>query len=108
MTKAAARSVLTALLALALGLPALAQEEGPNDIRDCYAISGETRYGAIAFKHIVVVTNRCDLTLQCEVWTDVDPSPRQSLTVGPKSSGEVIVRANSPSRAFKAFGECKQ
>jgi hypothetical protein len=41
------------------------------------------------------------------VWTDVDPSPRQPLSVGPKGTGEVIVRAVSPARAFKAFGECK-
>jgi hypothetical protein len=42
------------------------------------------------------------------VWTDVDPSPKQPLTVGPKGTGEVIVRAVSPARAFKAFGECKK
>jgi len=108
MTTATARPALALLLALAFGLTALAQEGDGDDVRNCYAVSGETRYGAVAFKHIVVVSNRCDLTLQCEVWTDVDPSPRQSLTVGPKSSGEVIVRANSPSRAFKAFGECKK
>lgn len=108
MMRIVARSLCAAVLALTLGLPALAQEDGADDIRNCYAISGETRYGALAFKHIVVVSNRCDITLQCEVWTDVDPSPRHSLTVGPNASGEVLVRANSPSRAFKAFGECKK
>lgn len=105
---AVARSLLAILLVLGLAVPALAQSEGGDDIKNCYSIHGETRYGAIAFKHVVVVTNRCDLTLQCEVWTDVDPSPRQSLTVGPNSSGEVIVRANSPAREFKAYGECKK
>jgi hypothetical protein len=105
---ALARSLFATLLVLGLAVPALAQGEGRDDIKNCYSINGETRYGAIAFKHVVVVTNRCDFTLQCEVWTDVDPSPRQSLTVGPNSSGEVIVRANSPSREFKAYGECKK
>jgi hypothetical protein len=42
------------------------------------------------------------------VWTDVDPSPKQSTTVGPKGTSETIIRNNSPSRAFKAFGECKK
>jgi len=48
------------------------------------------------------------MTLQCEVWTDVDPSPKHSLSVGPNSSEEVIVRGTSPARAFKAYGECKK
>ncbi|MGB8329539.1 MAG: hypothetical protein WCE62_05380 [Polyangiales bacterium] len=106
--KAIARSLLAALFVLALGLSALAQEQGDNDVKNCYAVHGESRYGAVAFKHVVVVTNRCDLTLHCEVWTDVDPEPKHALTVGPNSSGEVIVRANSPARAFTAFGECKK
>ncbi len=43
-----------------------------------------------------------------QAWTDVDPSPRQPVSVGPKGTGEVIVRAVSPSRSFKAYGECKK
>ncbi len=107
--KYAVRTVLSVLFVFALAVPA------PNDVRaegteiqDCYSVHGEARYGALAYKHIVIVTNRCDIELQCEVWTDVDPTPRQPLTVGPKGTGEVIVRAVSPARAFKAFGECKK
>jgi len=106
--KALARSVFAALFVLALALPALGQGEGGDDIKNCYNVYGEARYGALAYKHVVIVSNRCDITLQCEVWTDVDPSPKHSLTVGPKSSGEVIVRVNSPARSFKAYGECKK
>ncbi len=106
--KAVARSVFTALFVLAMSLPALGQAKGGDDIKDCYSVHGEARYGAFAYKHVVIVTNRCDVTLQCQVWTDVDPSPKQSVTVGPKGTGEVIVRNNSPARAFKAFGECKK
>jgi hypothetical protein len=106
--KAVASSILAAVFVLAMTPPALGQGESGDDIKNCYTVHGETRYGALAYKHIVVVTNRCDLTLQCQVWTDVDPSPKQSVTVGPKGTGEVLVRNNSPSRVFKAFGECKK
>jgi hypothetical protein len=104
--KVVARFVFAALFVLAATLPALGQGEGGDDIKNCYSVHGEARYGALAYKHIVIVTNRCDVSLQCQVWTDVDPSPKHSVSVGPKGTGEVIVRNNSPSRSFKAFGEC--
>lgn len=106
--KAVARFVFAALFVFAVTLPALGQEEGGDEIKDCYNVHGEARYGALAYKHIVIVTNRCDMSLQCEVWTDVDPSPRLSVSVGPKGTTETVVRNNSPARAFKAFGECKK
>ncbi len=99
-----------ALLSWALGtvIPSAADADGGNEIKECYQVRGEARYGALAYKHVVIVSNRCDITLECEVWTDVDPTPRQRLTVGPKGEGEVIVRNNSPARAFKAFAECRK
>jgi hypothetical protein len=106
--KTVARFAFAALFVLAATFPALGQEGGRDDIKNCYNVHGEARYGALAYKHIVIVTNRCDVTLQCQVWTDVDPSPKQSTTVEPKGTSETIVRNNSPSRAFKAFGECKK
>lgn len=106
--KAIARSVFTALFVFAMTVPALGQGEDGDDIKSCYAVRGEARYGAFAYKHVVIVTNRCKATLQCEVWTDVDPSPKHSLTVEPNGSGEVIVRNNSPARSFKAFAECEK
>jgi len=102
--KAVATSLFAALFLLSAARSAVAD----GDMKNCYSISGEARYGALAYKHIVIVTNRCDVTLQCEVWTDVDPSPRQSVTVEPQSTAEVLVRAVSPARSFKAFGECKK
>jgi hypothetical protein len=105
--KHAARMIFAGLFALVLLLPGWNQAGAEEDVKNCYSVHGEARYGALAYKHVVIVTNRCEMNLQCEVWTDVDPSPRQSVSVGPKGTGEVIVRATSPSRSFKAFGECK-
>ena len=106
--KHAARLVLAGLFGVALAVPAWNGADASENIQNCYSVHGEARYGALAYKHVVIVTNRCDIELQCEVWTDVDPEPRQSLSVGPKGTGEVIVRATSPARAFKALGECKK
>ncbi len=106
--KAAARFALTAILVLSATLPALGQGGDGDDIKNCFNVHGEARYGALAYKHIVIVTNSCDISLKCQVWTDVDPSPKLSTSVGPKGTSETIVRNNSPSRVFKAFGECKK
>jgi hypothetical protein len=106
--KAVAKSVFAALFVLAVTIPALGQGGGEDDVKDCYSVHGEARYGALAYKHVVIVTNRCKVSLQCEVWTDVDPTPKHSLSVGPNGTGEVIVRSTSPARSFKAFGECKK
>jgi hypothetical protein len=107
--KHAARLVFVGLFGLVLTVPAWSgADTEEDDIRNCYSVHGEARYGALAYKHVVIVTNRCEIELQCQVWTDVDPEPRQSLTVGPKGTGEIIVRATSPARSFKAFGECKK
>ena len=107
--KHSARLIFASLLVLALAVPGWnAAQADEQDIKNCYSVHGEARYGALAYKHVVIVTNRCEIELQCEVWTDVDPSPRQPVSVGPKGTGEVIVRATSPARSFKAFGECKK
>jgi hypothetical protein len=73
---------------------------------DCFTVFGEARYGLTAYAHIVTVSNRCDFPLQCDVWTDRDPFPRQSLSVGPQGTAEFVVRPESESRVFQAFGDC--
>ncbi len=105
-----AKASLLALFVLALTLPSapLAADDSADSVKDCYTISGEARYGALGYKHVVIVSNRCSTALQCEVWTDVDPTPRLPLSVGPNGSAETICRIGSPARAFKAFGECKK
>ena len=103
-----AKLALGGCLVLGMALAATSPAGAEDDIKNCYGVHGEARYGALAYKHVVIVTNRCDVELQCEVWTDVDPSPKVPLSVGPKGTGEVIVRATSPARSFKAFGECKK
>jgi len=106
--KAALNSVLVALFVFGMTVPEVGHADEPGDVKNCYSIHGQAQYGPLAYKHVVIVTNRCELTLECEVWTDVDPTPKNPVTVGPKGTAEVIVRTNSPARDFKAFGECKK
>lgn len=104
----AVRAISAGLFVFAIAVSASNGARANEDIQNCFSVHGEARYGALAYKHVVIVTNRCDIELQCEVWTDVDPSPRQPLTVSPNGTGEVIVRAVSPAREFKAYGECNK
>ena len=61
--KAIVRSVFAVLFVLAVTLPALGQGEDGDDLKNCYNVYGEARYGALAYKHIVIFQNRCDLIL---------------------------------------------
>ena len=114
MMKATVRSLFVALVAVALwgaGSQLHAQKKGGkdgDDVRNCYNVTGQARYGALGYNHVVIVANRCDYELHCKVWSDVDPKPQIPLTVDAKSSGEKTTRINSPARGFKAFGECKK
>ena len=92
--------LLLAALALSVVAPAAA---GSN-----YKIKGEVEAQSGGYRHVVIVKNKTRDWLSCEVWTDVDPEPKQPVTVGPKGTAETIVRAVSPARSFKAYGECKK
>jgi len=108
--KAVVRSLLVVSFAFGLALPepTSSADDDADAVKNCYDVRGEARYAALGYNHVVIVTNRCKVALDCEVWTDVDPTPRIPLTVGPESSGEKTCRINSPARGFKAFGECKK
>ena len=108
--KTIARTSLLALCAFCFASQGsvLSADDDADSVKNCYAVSGEARYGALGYNHVVIVSNRCAAALQCEVWTDVDPTPRLPVSVAPKGSAEAVCRVGSPARAFKAFGECKK
>lgn len=102
------RCFFVVLLASAGSLLAAAQGDDPNAAKkDCYEVRGEARYRALGYNHVVIVTNLCDKALSCQVWTNVDPSPRQSLQVAAKVSAEITTRLGSPAASFSAYAECK-
>jgi hypothetical protein len=53
------------------------------------------------------MTNRCQAPVSCEVWTNVDPTPRQTLRAKAGESVETITRRGSPSRDVHAGKECR-
>lgn len=108
--QATVRSFFVAVFVLAMAVPEAPSraDDGADPVKNCYNVRGEARYGALGYNQVVIVTNRCEMTLKCEVWTDVDPTPRLPLTVGPNATAEATCRLNSPARGFKAFGECKK
>ncbi len=75
------------------------------DANSCIRFWGETRYGALAYNHIVHVANSCEATADCAVSTDVNPQP-QEVEVEGGSSVEVMTFMGSPARTFKPRVKC--
>ena len=80
--------------------PASAEE------KTCYAIGGHASYRGLGYKHIVTVKNNCGGAINCRVWTNVDPTPKHSLTITNGGSKSVVTRIGSPASAFTAQGTC--
>lgn len=99
-----ARHLAFAALALLCAVTALAQSG--NVKPDCVEVRAVPALGAYGTNHIVVVENRCDVAVHCEVATDVDPSPRYPLDVPPGHEGSVATRAESPSAGFRPLYTC--
>ena len=78
----------------------------PSQAIGCYKIRAEARRGEMGYKHYVVVDNQCEYWLQCDVWTNVDPQPSKTVTVGPKASEEVQTNGSSEQSSVKGFGSC--
>jgi hypothetical protein len=74
---------------------------------NCAQVTAGTRMEPFGFTHVVTLRNGCDKPVSCEVWTDVDPTPRQTLNAAPGESVDVVTRIGSPASAVTAFKECR-
>jgi hypothetical protein len=101
--------LLVVTLGLALTSLALAQERAPveQEAPACVTVRGEPRFQGYGQTHVVIVKNACDRHVRCEVYTDVDPSPRYTLVVAPGETEEIATRQGSPSSAFKPGYRCE-
>lgn len=88
--------------------PANRRQELLPDISTCAEVSGSVRVEAYGFTHVVTLTNRCTVSVECDVWTDVDPEPRVTLRAGPGASAEVVTRRGSPAREVTAQKICRR
>lgn len=78
---------------------------GGLDVPDCVHVTGNARYGALAYDHIVTVQNQCDYAVSCVVGTDVNPAP-QSVRVDAGHTEMVSTFRGSPAREFTPRARC--
>lgn len=74
---------------------------------NCAIVSGSVIAEAYGYKHVVTLRNTCDKPVECEVWTDVDPTPHHVLRAAPGESSDVITRIGSPASQVKADKQCR-
>jgi hypothetical protein len=84
-----------------------APKPAPKGPGVCASVKGSVRSEAFGYKHVVTLFNGCDKPVECQVWTDVDPTPRQQLSAAPGETVEVITRIGSPAFEVTAHSECK-
>ncbi len=89
------------------GKPAPKRPAGPAAIEQCARVSASVRMEAYGFTHVVSLRNECDRPVSCEVWTDVDPTPHQTLRAAPGETQELVVRRGSPAREVNAGSRCQ-
>jgi hypothetical protein len=100
--------MLVVAFGLTLASLAFAQERAPveQEAPACVTVRGEPRFQGYGQTHVVIVKNACGRHIVCEVYTDVDPSPRYTLVVAPGKTEEMVTRQGSPSSAFKPGYRC--
>ena len=72
----------------------------------CASVTASTRLEAYGYTHVVTLANHCAAPVSCEVWTNVDPSPRLTLHAKAGESVETVTRRGSPSRDVQAGQSC--
>jgi hypothetical protein len=90
--------------------PAPPTEERPSKDKtpaNCTQVSASVVSEAYGYKHVVSLRNGCERPVECQVWTDVDPTPRNVLRAQKGETVEIVTRIGSPASDFKALKECK-
>jgi hypothetical protein len=75
--------------------------------RSNYKIKGEVRPQSGGYRHVVIVKNKSRNWLNCDVWTDVDPTPSKAVRVGPRNTYEVVIRTRAEEDTFMPYGYCR-
>lgn len=78
---------------------------GDTAVPDCIAVRKEARYGAYAYNHFVVLTNRCEQAARCTVSTSANPEEK-AVRVGVGETKEVVTYIGSPARDFDPNVRC--
>lgn len=96
------------VLSLTLGVgSSLAQARIAGERPTCVQASQNARFDGVAYSHWVSVNNTCDHTVECDISTNVAPSPTHvSLTRGQRQ--DVNTFLSSPAREFTATVTCPE
>ena len=97
-----------ALIALSLGLAGSPASDARAMEVGCYKITAKAIKMADGYKHEVTVDNQCEYWLQCEVWTNVNPTPAISVTIGPKASESAQTAVGSSTDEVTGYGSCRR
>jgi len=100
-------SRITLLLATCVCFAGSASADTPVKVGDCASVTASARFKAYGYTHIVTLSNSCQRAVSCEVWTDVDPTPRVTLQAKPGQSAEVVTRNGSPASEVHAGKLCR-
>jgi hypothetical protein len=109
------QTLFVAVGAIALGsvlfANAAAAERGvgaasPEGAEQCAVVAASARMEAYGYSHVVTLSNHCEKSVTCEVWTNVDPTPHQTLSAEPGKAAQVVTRRGSPSRDVHAEKSC--
>lgn len=110
----AALLVLAALSPLGAPLRSAAKDKDKSpapapavqSANECARVQASARYVGYGYTHVVTLKNTCAQTVECALWTDVDPEPRTTVQVDAGQTAEVVTRRGSPSREVTAFKAC--
>ncbi len=104
MTAGESRRAAWLVVAAALSVGnAAAAESSP----ECALVIASTRLEAYGYSHVVTLTNHCQAPVTCEVWTNVDPTPRLWLSAKSGETVETVTRRGSPSHDVQAGKRCR-
>lgn len=73
---------------------------------ECVTVVGSARWAAAGYNHWVIVTNRCERRVTCQVATDVSPQPTR-VEVEPDRTQEVLTFRDSPASEFTPRVTCE-
>ncbi len=95
-------------LSLALGVSgSLAQTRIAGERPTCVQASSNARFDGVGFGHWVTVTNTCDRAVECDISTNVAPSPVH-VTVQRGQHQDVNTFLSSPAREFTPTVICPE
>lgn len=85
--------------------PPVTQQPPPAD--SCAVARGSVRMEAYGYTHVVTLENGCTKSVECALWTNVDPEPRKGVRAAPGERIEIITRRGSPAREVTALKSCQ-